>query len=69
MEAYRSNLGPKEAQCLVRAFSSATYTFHRRIEEDLDGRWTISSNGAFLNIIWGCGQIDPTILVLLTRFE
>ncbi|KAJ7065551.1 hypothetical protein C8F01DRAFT_982828 [Mycena amicta] len=35
MDAYRSNLGPKEAQRLVRAFSSTKYTSHRRVPETL----------------------------------
>ncbi|KAJ6505240.1 hypothetical protein C8R45DRAFT_817655 [Mycena sanguinolenta] len=33
MEAYRSDLGPKEAQRIVRAFSSTTYKSHRRATE------------------------------------
>ncbi|KAJ7706607.1 hypothetical protein B0H16DRAFT_1345852 [Mycena metata] len=35
MDAYRGDLGPKEAQRLVRAFSSTTYTSHRRVPEAL----------------------------------
>ncbi|KAJ7301858.1 hypothetical protein DFH08DRAFT_723814 [Mycena albidolilacea] len=35
MEAYRSDLGPKKAQRMVRAFSSITYKSHRRAPERL----------------------------------
>lgn len=35
MDAYRSDLGPKEAQRLVRAFSSTKYASHRRVNETL----------------------------------
>ncbi|KAJ7186678.1 hypothetical protein C8R46DRAFT_880233, partial [Mycena filopes] len=35
MDAYRSDLGPKEAQRLVRAFSSTKYMSHRRVPETL----------------------------------
>ncbi|KAJ7932318.1 hypothetical protein B0H13DRAFT_1447025, partial [Mycena leptocephala] len=35
MEAYRTNLGSKEAQRMVRVFSSTTYKSHRRAPERL----------------------------------
>ncbi|KAJ6451141.1 hypothetical protein C8R45DRAFT_1113685 [Mycena sanguinolenta] len=35
MDAYRSDLGPKEAQRLVRAFSSTTYSSHQGVSETL----------------------------------
>ncbi|KAJ7130810.1 hypothetical protein C8R43DRAFT_831687, partial [Mycena crocata] len=35
MEAYRNNLGPKEAQRVVRAFSSTKYSSHRRVPETI----------------------------------
>ncbi|KAJ7321243.1 hypothetical protein DFH08DRAFT_713059, partial [Mycena albidolilacea] len=38
MDAYRSDLGPKEAQQFVRAFSSTTYKSHRRVSETMGQR-------------------------------
>ncbi|KAJ7723903.1 hypothetical protein B0H16DRAFT_1209172, partial [Mycena metata] len=39
MDAYRGDLGPKEAQRLVRAFSSTTYTSRGRVPETLARRF------------------------------
>ncbi|KAJ7879858.1 hypothetical protein B0H13DRAFT_2345856 [Mycena leptocephala] len=38
MDAYRSDLGPKEAQQFVRAFSSTRYKSHRRVSEAMGQR-------------------------------
>ncbi|KAJ7027505.1 hypothetical protein C8F04DRAFT_965093, partial [Mycena alexandri] len=39
MDVYRGDLGPKEAQWLVRAFGSTTYTSHRHVPEALARRF------------------------------
>jgi hypothetical protein len=39
MDAYRGNAGPKEAQRMVRAFSSTIYTSHRRVPETFARRF------------------------------
>lgn len=68
MDAYRSDLGPKEAQRFVRAFSSTLHTnlivvFLGLWDRDSTGKTlyrhfgpTYSFNGQFFNILRACGQ-------------